>query len=88
MEDFHKNEDTIYEGFGKSKSSVSLSDSPNKFRVKTPSSSNEQDPSDLSQTTVSLITTFIDNTPRRVSFYYFGKLYPSQSLLSTSSHSS
>jgi len=60
MEDFYENEDILCEGFYKSKSSVSLSESPNKFRVKTPSSSNEQEHSDLSQTTVSSITTLID----------------------------
>jgi len=55
MEDFHENESILCEGFYKSKSSACLSESPNKFRVKTPSSSNEQEPSDLSQNTVSTI---------------------------------
>lgn len=61
MEDFYENENNPREGFYKSKSSVSLYESPNKIRVKTPSSSNEQEHSDLSQTTVSSITTFIVN---------------------------
>lgn len=53
MEDFHENESILCEGFYKSKSSVCLSESPKNNRAKTPSSSNEQEPSDLSQTTVS-----------------------------------
>ncbi|XP_026813577.1 uncharacterized protein LOC113554088 [Rhopalosiphum maidis] len=52
LEDFHENESILCEGIYKSKSSVCLSESPNKCRTKTPSSSNDQDPSDLSQTTV------------------------------------
>ncbi|XP_050524276.1 uncharacterized protein LOC126895959 [Daktulosphaira vitifoliae] len=49
---FYENESIIRNEFYKSKSSVCLSDSPNKYRVKTPSSSNELEPSDLSQETV------------------------------------
>ncbi|VVC26144.1 Hypothetical protein CINCED_3A015350 [Cinara cedri] len=52
LEDFHENEIIISEGFYKSKSSACLSESPNTFRPKTPSSSNEQEPSDISQKTV------------------------------------
>lgn len=52
MEDLYENEIIISEGFYKSKSSICLSESPIKFRAKTPSSSNEQEPSDLSQATV------------------------------------
>lgn len=52
MENVYENDIIISEGFCKSKSSVCLSESPIKFRAKTPSSSNEQEPSDLSQTTV------------------------------------
>ncbi|XP_025197819.1 uncharacterized protein LOC112596379 isoform X2 [Melanaphis sacchari] len=52
LEDFHENESILCEGIYKSKSSVCLSESPNKCRAKTPSSSNEQEPSDLSQSTV------------------------------------
>ncbi|KAF0765515.1 Uncharacterized protein FWK35_00008033 [Aphis craccivora] len=52
LEDFHENESILCEGIYKSKSSVCLSESPNICRAKTPSSSNEQEPSDLSQATV------------------------------------
>ncbi|XP_050424277.1 uncharacterized protein LOC126835621 isoform X2 [Adelges cooleyi] len=52
LECFHENESILCDEFYKSKSSICLSDSPNKYRVKTPSSSNEQEPSDQSQTTV------------------------------------
>ncbi|XP_025408595.1 uncharacterized protein LOC112682271 isoform X2 [Sipha flava] len=52
LENFHENEIILCEGFYKSKSNICLSDSPSTYRVKTPSSSNEHEPSDLSQATV------------------------------------
>lgn len=56
---FHENERIVCDGFYKSRSSICLAESPTKIRIKTPSSSNEQEQSDLSQTTVSTNSTIV-----------------------------